>query len=233
MKKHDVSIIIPTYNERENIAILLPRIFGVFEKSGIKGEVLIVDDNSPDGTAGMAESMKEGRDIKVIRRPGKMGLSSAVVDGMREADGAIIGIMDADLSHPPEEIPRMIKPIIEKKADITVASRYAEGGGVENWSFKRRIISRGAGILAKPITGLKDPLSGFFFFRRSVLNGKKLNPTGYKIALEVIVKSGAKMIIEVPYLFSDRRFGKSKLDLKEYFAYLRHLIKLYWYKVSR
>jgi dolichol-phosphate mannosyltransferase len=232
MNGHEVSIIIPTYNEKENMPMLLSRIFGVFEKNGLNGEVVVVDDNSPDGTAEEVCRLEKTCDVKVVRRSGKMGLSSAVIEGLKIADGEIVGVMDADLSHPPEVIPEMIRPIAEKRADITVASRYVEGGKVENWPIRRRFISRGAGLIARPITGLKDPLSGFFFFRKSLLSGKMLNPTGYKIALEVIVKSGTKKIVEIPYTFSDRKFGKSKLGLRQDIQYLIHLSRLYWHKIN-
>jgi dolichol-phosphate mannosyltransferase len=227
-----VSIIIPTYNEKENIGIIVPEIFSTLERQGMKGEVIIVDDNSPDGTGKVAEVMGRKYSVKVIHRPGKFGLSSAVLEGFKRADGEIIGVMDADLSHPPEIIPSLVKPIMEDAADITVGSRYA-GGEIKGWPFKRKVISKAASLLAKPLTDVKDPMSGFFFFKKRLLEGKELNPSGYKIGLEIFVKSDSARTVEIPYTFSDRRFGKSKLDLKEDFAYLKHLIKLYWYKVNR
>jgi dolichol-phosphate mannosyltransferase len=226
-----VSIIIPTYNEKENIGVIMPRIFGALGSHGIKGEVIIVDDNSPDGTGAEAEKMKATYNVKVMRRKGKLGLSSAVLEGMKIAEGEVIGVMDADLSHPPEAIPSLVKPILEDCADITVGSRYA-GGRVQGWPLKRKVISKVASLLAKPLTNVKDPMSGFFFFKKCLLDGKKLNPSGYKIGLEIFVKSESR-IAEIPYTFMDRKYGESKLGLMEDIQYLAHLARLYWYKVNR
>lgn len=226
-----VSIIIPTYNESENVKAFVPAIFDAFAKAGIAVEVIIVDDNSPDGTAEAADGMKGKYNVKVLRRPEKMGLSSAVIEGMAKAEGGIIGVMDADLSHPPGAISEMIKPIIEKRFDITVGSRYVKGGGIGSWPLKRMIISKGAKLLARPVIGLKDPLSGFFFFRKSVIEGKALNPSGYKIGLEIFVKSGNVRIAEIPYIFSDRKRGKSKLGWMEYVRYLQHISRLYAHRI--
>lgn len=228
-----VSIIIPTYNERENIGIIVPQIFSALKKHRIKGEVIIVDDNSPDGTGEVAENMKGKYSVKVIHRSGKLGLSSAVLDGLEKAGGEVIGVMDADLSHPPGIIPSLVKPILGDHADITVGSRYAEGGKIEGWPFKRRVISKTAGLLARPLTKVKDPMSGFFFFKKCLIEGKELNPSGYKIGLEIFVKSDSAKIMEMPYTFSDRKFGKSKLGIREDLQYLLHLVRLYWYKINR
>ncbi len=227
-----VSIIVPTYNEAENIAALVAGVFRALDSHKIKGEVVIVDDNSPDGTAEAAEKMKGEYALKIVRRAGKLGLSSAVIEGFKAADGEIIGVMDADLSHPPEAIPDLVRPLLEDKADITIGSRYAAGGSISGWSVKRKVVSKTAGLLAKPLTGVKDPMSGFFFFKRGVMEGKTLNPSGYKIGLEVFVKSGSKKITEIPYVFVDRRKGKSKLGMKENMEYLLHLAKLYWHKIN-
>jgi len=227
-----VSIIIPTYNEKENIEMLVPGIFQALEKSGVRGEVVIVDDNSPDGTGEIAEKLKKDYRVKVIRRPGKMGLSTAVLDGIRNAEGEIIGVMDADMSHPPAIIPDVLRPLLSDEADISVGSRYVSGGKISGWHARRKIISRGAGLLARPLTKVKDPMSGFFFFKKEAIEGRKLNPTGYKIGLEILVKCEAK-VAEVPYTFVDRKHGKSKLNLAEEIRYLKHLFRLYWYKINR
>ena len=193
---------------------------------------MIVDDNSPDGTGEIAEKLKNDFRIKVIRRPGKMGHSTAVLDGIRSAEGEIIGVMDADMSHPPAIIPDVLRPLIADEADISVGSRYIRGGKISGWPARRKIISRGAGLLARPLTKVKDPMSGFFFFKKEAIEGRKLNPTGYKIGLEIFVKSDAK-VAEVPYTFVDRKHGKSKLGLAEEIRYLKHLFRLYWYKINR
>ena len=227
-----VSIIIPTYNERENIEIIVPRIFSALKKQSIRGEVIIVDDNSPDGTGEVAENMKGKYSVKVIHRSGKLGLSTAVIEGMKRAEGEIIGVMDADLSHPPELIPELVRPIIENNFYITIGSRYADGGNVIGWPFKRKIVSKVASLLAKPLTNVKDPMSGLFFFKKDAIKTGELNPTGYKIGLEIFVKNCSQKIMEIPYTFTDRKKGKSKLGAKENMEYLIHLAKLYWYKVN-
>ncbi|MBN2042494.1 MAG: glycosyltransferase [Candidatus Aenigmarchaeota archaeon] len=228
-----ISVIIPTYNERENMEVLVPEIFMTLSRNNIRGEVIVVDDNSPDGTWKAAEKMKKMYNIKVVRRKGKMGLSSAVLKGMGKAEGDIIGVMDADFSHPPEIIPELVEPIMKNQADMTVGSRKIKGGGTEGWPLTREIISWGASLLAKPLTSVKDPMSGFFFFKRGVTRGIGLNPTGYKIGLEIMVKGNHGVIKEIPFVFRNRRFGKSKLTVSEDLRYLFHLIKLYWFRINR
>lgn len=230
IKNPKVSVIIPTYNEKENIKILIPKIFEVFRKNRINGEVIIVDDNSPDGTGDAADQLSKKFNVKVLHRKGKLGLSSAAVDGFKIASGDILGVVDADFSHPPEVIPKMIKCL--DKADFVVGSRYTKGGGVENWSLKRIIISKGAGFLARGLTNVKDPMSGFFFFRRDVIKDTKLNPKGFKICLEILVKGDYKNVVEMPYTFAIRKFGESKLNWKEVYNYIKHVISLYWYKIN-
>lgn len=232
VKKKFVSIVIPTYNERENIRMLVPRIFRVFKRERIKGEVIIVDDNSPDGTGEIAEKLKNKYSLKVIHREKKSGLSSAVLEGFRKADGEIIGVMDADLSHPPEYIPDFVRPIIRKEADLVIGSRRVKGGGIRGWPLSRIIISRSAAMLAKGLTKAKDPMSGFFFFNRKIMNSIELKPSGYKIGLEIIVKGKYDKMKEIPYVFVNRKEGKSKLGFMETLRYFYHLFRLYWYKKS-
>jgi dolichol-phosphate mannosyltransferase len=226
-----VSVIIPTYNEAENIEKIVSEISSVFEKNDIKGEVLVVDDDSPDRTWEIAEGLASRYNVRVLRRTENKGLSPAVVDGFSHARGDIIGVMDADLSHPTDAIPDMIAPL-KRGADLTVGSRYISGGDIENWPLKRKVISRGATMLARGLTKVKDPMSGFFFFRRSVIDGVRLNPTGYKIGLEVIVKGRhGRRIEEVPYVFKDREVGQSKLNNTEILNFVVHLARLYGHRV--
>ncbi len=227
-----ISIVIPTYNERENIETLIPEIFLTFSGNNIKGEVIIVDDDSPDGTWKVAEKMEKMYKLKVIRRKNKRGLGSAVVDGLKHAKGDVIGVMDADLSHPPEKIPELVKEII-KGNGMAVGSRKIGEGRTEEWPLTRKVISWGAGLLARPLVSVKDPMSGFFFFNKNVIKGTELNPTGYKIGLEIMVKGNPSSIKEIPFVFRDRKFGESKLTLFEDIRYLYHLIKLYWFKINR
>ncbi len=229
-----VSVIIPTYNEKGNIEKIIPQIFSVFRSSNISGEVVVVDDDSPDMTWKAAQELGRSYNIKTVRRMTEKGLSSAVIEGFRHASGEFIGVMDADLSHPPAAIPDMLEPLQTGSTDLVIGSRHVSGGGTENWPRRRKIISMGARMLARGLTGLKDPVSGFFFFRRDIIKGVKLNPIGYKIGLEVIVKGRHnKRITEVPYTFSDRKLGRSKMDKREILNYVIHLARLYGHRVRR
>jgi len=226
------SIIIPTYNEKENLPLLAEKIFKVFKESSIDGEVVVVDDNSPDGTGKIAEKLKKKYKVQVLHRKAKLGLSSAVLDGIKIAKGDVIGVMDADGSHPPEEIPKFFDAI-ENGSDFAIGSRYKKGGKIGDWELKRKIVSKGAKLLAKPLTNISDPLSGFFFFRKNLINGIELNPKGFKIGLEILVKSKHKKIVEIPHTFIVRRKGESKLKLVEYINYLHHLFFLYFLKAKQ
>jgi len=226
MKK--LSIIIPTYNERENIRKLIEMLERILVD--IDFEIVVVDDNSPDGTGEVAEELaKQYGNIRVIHRPGKLGLASAVIDGIRNSDGRYICVMDADLQHPPQVIPRMLR-YADKGYDLIVASRYTEQGGVLGWSLRRKITSRIATILAKILIPASrktsDPMSGFFMFRRGIVRVESLDPVGYKILLEILAKGKYEKVIDIPYVFQRREIGKSKLSSKEILEYVKHLIKL-------
>jgi dolichol-phosphate mannosyltransferase len=226
--ERSLSIIVPTYNEAENIPELFNRIEGALK--GESFEIIVVDDNSRDGTADLVEELGEKYgNVRVLRRPGRLGLGSAVVDGMEVADGDMIAVVDADLQHPPELLPRMLEKA-DEGYDVVVASRYVKGGGVERWGVLRRLISLGAVSLAHllfPRTGaVKDPVSGFFLFRKSVIGGIELNPLGFKILMEILVKGEYRKVAEVPYIFRSRRKGRSKLDFREIFNYAIFLVRL-------
>lgn len=224
-----ISIILPTYNESENIKLIIPRIFKVLNDEDIRGEVIVIDDDSPDGTADIALTLVDRYPVRVHVRKSARGLATAVMKGFELAEGDICIVMDADLSHPVQKIPDMIRPILEHQCDITVGSRYVAEGGYEDWSLIRRIVSKGAGLLARGVTKLSDSTSGFMAVRKNVLEGIKLGPIGWKIVLEVIVKTNSQFL-EVPIVFTDREKGKSKLDAKAQMDYLRHLWRLYCYK---
>lgn len=222
-----ISIIIPTYNEKDNIAPLLERVAEAL--SGCDYEILIVDDNSRDGTIEAAEALASRYPLKVLVRKKERGLATAVAHGLEKASGQIIGVMDADLQHPPEVLPALIKAIRDG-ADMAVASRYIEGGGCPNWGLSRKIISRVALMIAHlllPSTrAVKDPLAGFFMFRRQNVAPEKLRPIGYKISLEVMLTGNFQNVVEVPYIFEDRSAGQSKLNPGQQIDYLRHLFSL-------
>lgn len=224
-----ISVILPTYNEAENVRRIIPAITKVFQEQSMEGEVIVVDDNSPDGTAGIASSLADSCPVRVHVRNRDRGLSRAVIEGFGLSQGEVCVVMDADLSHPVEKIPDMVRPILEGKSDVAVGSRYVVGGGAHNWPWVRKAISKGAGLLAKGVTALSDPTSGFMAVRKSILTGVNLDPLGWKIVLEVVVKTGAR-VTDVPILFADREQGESKLGLKAQVDYLRHLGRLYAFR---
>jgi dolichol-phosphate mannosyltransferase len=219
--------VIPTYNEKDNLDELVRRISDSCASAGLEVEIVIVDDNSPDGTGARAEELAKQYRMKVVHRSGKLGLSSAVIDGFNSASGEHLVVMDADLSHPPEKIPEMVKKIIDGEAEMVIGSRYVEGGEVENWPIHRRLVSKGATLLARPLTKVKDPMSGFFALKSSVIEGVKLDPVGYKIGLEILVKGKCSKVAEVPIRFANRKAGKSKLGGTEMLKYIDHVSTLY------
>ena len=195
-----------------------------------------MDDNSKDGTAEIvAELADTGHPVRLIVRVGERGLSSAVLRGFAEARGNVLVCMDADLSHPPEAIGLLVESLADGRADMAIGSRYVDGAGIdESWSVLRRFNSRFATLLARPFTSVKDPLAGFFAIRREVFaRAERLQPIGYKIGLELMVKCACKEIREVPIHFSDRRYGQSKLNFTEQISYIRHLTRLAGYKSGK
>jgi len=220
----DLSIVIPTYNEKENIAILLGQIFSVFKLSKINGEVIIVDDNSPDGTGEIAESLKEQYPtIKVIHRKGKLGLSSAVIEGWKIASGEVLGVMDADLSHPAEKIPELYNPIKDKEADFTIGSRYIKGGKIIGWGLYRKASSKIGTLFARIFTSVKDPMTGFFMIKKECIQEVNLDPKGFKILLEILIKGHYKKTKEIPITFTNRTKGRSKAGMKEAIYYFQNI----------
>jgi dolichol-phosphate mannosyltransferase len=222
-----VSIIVPTLNESQNIGTLLERLLRVCSEASIEVEIVVVDDGSTDGTVEAVERLAETQPVRLVRRPGKMGITSAVLDGAREARGSIIGVMDADLSHPPEKIPELAVPIIEGRADMTIASRYAPGGGCTQWPLSRRLVSRGATILSRPVTGARDPMSGFFFARRELIDSSAISEKGWKICLEILVRSEPERVLEIPYVFANRASGSSKMGMGTIGDFIANLADLY------
>ncbi|MUG97552.1 glycosyltransferase [Scytonema sp. UIC 10036] len=226
------SLVIPTYNEAANIKKIIEVLSGLLDES-IPGhyELIVVDDNSPDGTWDIAKSlMREYPQLRVMRRQHEKGLSSAVVRGWQVSQGDILGVIDGDLQHPPHVLLELLSTI-ERGADLAVASRHVEGGGVSTWSFIRRFLSRGAqvlGLIVLPgvLGRVSDPMSGYFLVRRNCLVGQTLNPVGYKILLEVIGRGDVNQVGEVGYVFCERKQGESKVTWKHYFDYLHHLIRL-------
>lgn len=222
-----ITIIIPTYREAANIPFLLRRLDALRRAFDLRLEVLIMDDGSKDGSVEAVE--REGLDwVQIIVREGPRGLGPAVADGLRLARHPVVVVMDADLSHPPEKIPDLVLAL-EAGQQIAIGSRYVPGGSTDDrWGFFRWLNSRVATLLARPLTSARDPMSGFFAMRRSELEkARTLDPVGYKILLELIVKCGLENVAEIPIHFSDRVHGESKLTIRQQLLYLKHLRRLY------
>jgi dolichol-phosphate mannosyltransferase len=233
MKKTIISsatIIVPTFEEAKNIPLLIKEIDKLRKETEQNIDLLIMDDNSQDGSKEVLESIKENWVHYVIRKANR-SLSLSVIEGFQLATGDVIVVMDGDLSHPVEAVPKLIESITNGY-DFAIGSRYISGGSIdESWGILRKINSWGATLLAWPLTKVHDPSSGFFAFKRSLLTGiDPLKPTGYKIGLEMLVKSKCEKIYEVPIHFRNRKLGKSKLSFKEQLKYIRHIRRLYIYK---
>ncbi|MEO6991386.1 MAG: polyprenol monophosphomannose synthase [Candidatus Baltobacteraceae bacterium] len=222
------SLVLPTYNEAAGIERLIAMLDGVFRENGLDGEIIVVDDNSPDGTGAIVDALGTRYPVRCLHRPGKLGLSSGVIDGWNFArpDSEALGAMDADFSHDAAALPAMVRAL-DGGYGLAVGSRYVRGGGIRNWPLKRKITSLVAIALAKPLTPLWDITSGFFIVRRAALAGVTLDPIGFKIGLEVIAKAHYVRALEVPYVFTDRIAGQSKMSGGEIVNYLRQLGRIY------
>jgi dolichol-phosphate mannosyltransferase len=220
-------MILPTYNERDRLAELVDAVFGACESAGVQLELIVVDDNSPDGTGQVADALATTRRMKVVHRAGKLGLGTAVVAGFGAASADIVGVMDADFSHPPALVPRMLAMFRATETDLLVASRYIRGGSTPNWPFKRRLLSRLGCWLARPLVPLRDAASGFFLIRRALADRVTIKAGGFKICLELVVRGGVRKMVEMPYRFEDRELGESKMSLREAARYLIQLKDLY------
>ena len=223
----DLTIVIPTYNERERLAELVDALFAACRGAGLTLELVIVDDNSPDGTGALADELARERRIQVVHRTGKLGLGTAVVAGFSVTAAPILGVMDADFSHPPSLVPKLLAAQRATDADLVVASRYVPGGSTPNWPLKRRVLSRVACLLARPLSPIRDAASGFFLLRREIAQGVEIHAGGFKICLELIVRAWPERLVEVPYRFDDREAGESKMSTREAVGYLVQLRKLY------
>jgi dolichol-phosphate mannosyltransferase len=225
-----VTIVVPTYKEVESLPHLIDRVAKLRIDQGLDIEMLVMDDDSRDGSVELIAARPE-KWVQIVVRTTDRGLSAAVLDGLRRARGEFLVCMDADLSHPPESLPGMIAKL-NGGADFVLGSRYVSGGTTsDDWGFLRWANSRVATLLALPLTPVKDPMSGFFALRRSTFEaGQDFNPIGYKIGLEVIVKCRCERVVELPIHFEDRRYGKSKLTFRQQILYLQHLRRLYIFK---
>jgi dolichol-phosphate mannosyltransferase len=225
-----VTVVVPTFHEVENIPHLVERLRALRESGRLDLNLLLMDDDSADGSDRLVHSLALPW-VTLVTRKTARGLSQAVLDGIERSDREFIVVMDADLSHPPEKIPELLAAV-RQGADLAVGSRFTDGGSTaDDWGPFRWLNSRVATLLALPLTTISDPMSGFFAMRRSTWNAATpFDPIGYKILLEIIVKCRCRHVVEVPIHFDNRRWGRSKLTLKEQFKYFRHLRRLYIFR---
>ena len=230
----DATVVIPTYNERENIATMIRSLESVLATLPYRTEILIVDDDSPDGTADVVRHLPTRVPTRVLVRHDEKGLASAVLAGISRAKGRACVVMDVDGSHPADMVPTLLETVLEGRAEMALASRYAPGGGTDDgWPQGRKVMSRIATWLARPLTAVHDPMTGYFAIDPKVLARSELSPIGYKIGLEILVRCEPSPVLEVPFVFRDRRAGRSKMSHGEVIRYARHLSRLYVDRLGR
>ena len=228
----DVTVVVPTYCEAENLEPLVSEIHRAAQEAGLREEIIIVDDNSPDETPAVCDKLMQQYPVHLAVRTKERGLSTAVIHGMQLARGDVLVCMDADLSHPPERVPELAAAVRDGRCDFAIGSRYIAGGSTEeDWGLFRQLNSRFATWLSRPLTRCKDPMAGFFALRRETFEScEDLDPIGYKIGLELMVKANCRNVCEIPIHFQDRQHGESKLNLREQVNYLVHLRRLMVYR---
>ena len=225
-----LALVIPTLREAGNLPTLLERIRASLDPLQIQYEVIVVDDDSCDGTAEIVQRASEhDARIRLLIRQQVRGLAGAISHGWSHSDAAVLGVMDADLQHPPELLPELWQAI-EAGADVVVASRYARPGSLAQWNRMRHLLSQMAiGMtfpLQRPGIRIQDPMSGYFLLQRRVIEGLSLQPRGFKILLEILVRGAIRSAVEVPFIFGGRQAGKSKASLKVGMEYLMLLLRL-------
>jgi dolichol-phosphate mannosyltransferase len=233
MSEHEISVVLPVLREAENLPLLVPAIARALEPSGKTWSVIVVDDDSRDGTIEACESLRSTYPLQLVVRETERGLSGAVLEGFRRGGGRTLVVMDADLSHPPGKIPGLLAALDGDGVDFVIGSRFVAGGSTPaDWGPLRVLNSKLATLLALPLTRVKDPMSGFFALRRQTLDSAAgLDPLGFKIGLELIVKCRCRNVREIPIDFRRRTHGQSKLSLRVQWSYLRHLLRLYRFKL--
>ena len=220
------SIVVPTLNESENIDLLLTQIFAL-DISPSSYEIIFVDDSSSDGTPEKIRAWQKESRVRLIERSGKPDLAASVLAGAAAAHSDVIVVMDADLSHPPEQLSALVSPVLNGQYDVVIGSRYIAGGDIHDWPLHRRLLSRIGGLLACPVCDVNDATSGFFAFRRPLAAQVSSQAKGYKVLLEILMANAGNLRIkEIPIRFRDRRHGASKLSLTHQFAYLQRLMTL-------
>jgi dolichol-phosphate mannosyltransferase len=230
--QNKLALAIPTLREADNIGGLLTHIHSVLDPLGIDYEILVVDDDSRDGTEEIVSAIsREDPRVRLLVRKGERGLSGAVLYGWRQTDAAILGVMDADLQHPPELLPKLIEAIFAGN-DLAIGSRYTAGGQLGKWNPVRKLLSVAAIWATWPIqrAGIRahDPMTGFFLVRRECIDGIAFQPSGFKLLLEILVRGRLRSVAEVPLAFGNRNRGASKANFKVGWDYAKLLARLYW-----
>jgi dolichol-phosphate mannosyltransferase len=226
-----LALVIPTLREAENIGRVLDNVRGVLDPLKINYEIVVVDDDSNDGTGDVvsAISAKDPR-VRLLVRKGQRGLSGAILYGWKHTDADVLGVMDADLQHPPEVLPKLVAAM-QRGRDVAIGSRYTPGGGTGSWNPVRKLLSTAAVWVTWPLqkskARAKDPMSGFFLVRRQSVEKIEFQPTGFKLLLEVLVRGQIESIEEVPFAFGLRYRGASKANFKVGWDYARLLARLY------
>lgn len=233
LAERGVTVVVPTFHEAQCLPSLLDRLGRLRAEERLDLEVLLMDDRSRDGSAELVRGLGAPW-VRFVERSSDPGLSAAVLDGFALATHPVVVVMDADLSHPPEAIPALLVKL-EQGEDLVLGSRFVPGASVDgSWGRRRRLVSALARVLARPLTPVRDPGAGFLAFRRSLLERiDPLRPIGFKVGLELLVKARGARVAEVPIRFTDRSAGASKLGPKAQADYLRHLLRLYRYRLGR
>ena len=234
--KPALAVVVPTLHEAANLAVVLDRIRASLAALAVPYELIVVDDDSRDGTENIVQGICAGDPrVRLLVRRGECGLAGAITDGWKCSQAEVVGVMDADLQHPPELLPQLWAKI-QNGCDLVVASRYAEPGSMRAWNPLRRLVSEIGVLMAKPLlrrsNRVKDPLSGFFLVRRRCLDGLELERHGFKLLLEILVRGKIGSVAEVPFVFGTRQQGASKAGLGTGLHYFYLLGRLWRRKSS-
>ncbi|WP_263352269.1 polyprenol monophosphomannose synthase [Acidicapsa acidisoli] len=226
-----LALVIPTLREAENICNVLRQVRSVLDPVGVPYEILVVDDDSCDGTVEAVSALAvEDPRVRLLVRKGERGLSGAILHGWQRTDAAVLGVMDADLQHPPELLPELLAAILDDR-DIVIGSRYTPGGELGQWNPARKFLSAAAVWVTWPLqrsrVRAKDPMSGFFMVRRRCLDQIRFQRSGFKLLLEILVRGRIQSIEEIPFEFGRRYRGASKANFKVAVDYAKLLARLY------
>jgi dolichol-phosphate mannosyltransferase len=232
-----IALVIPTLHEVESLGVLLDRVLRALKSSGAAFEILVVDDDSRDGTEELVKAYaREDERIRLLIRKGERGLSGAILHGWQHTDAGILAVMDADMQHPPHMLSDLVRAM-QQGNDLVVGSRYACGGRLGEWNPARKFISAAAVWVTLPIQRASlrvcDPMSGFFMVRRRCIQSLMFQATGFKLLLEILVRGHLTSVCEVPFSFGSRAAGKSKASIKVALDYLQLLVRLYAIRFGR